>query len=98
MEVLRHEAFRRGMNSGEREVTTFHRAFLKTVELFGRLYEPGLILINNVGSGHLAKDATAAPAMLLKGKLKLVPAGGADMKSLHRVFEHARDATKRGDV
>ncbi len=98
MEVLRHDAFRRGMNSGERAVTSFHRAFLKTVEWFGRLYEPGLIALNNATSGRFFKDFTAAPGMVFKGKLKFLPPRGADNAGVRRLFARVRALKPEDEV
>jgi heterodisulfide reductase subunit C len=98
MEVLRHDAFRRGITSGEAPVPAFHRAFLKTVQWFGRLYEPGLILLNNLLSGHLFKDFTSAPAMVFKGKIKLFPGRGADNAAVRRIFKYSREEAPRGEA
>jgi heterodisulfide reductase subunit C len=98
MELLRHEAYRRGITSGERTVPAFHRAFLKTVEWFGRLYEPGLIMLNNLVSGRLFKDFTAAPGMVFKGKIKLLPGRGADNAAVRRIFKYSRREAPRGEV
>ena len=98
MEVLRHEAFRRGIAAGQRDVPAFHRAFLKTVALFGRIYEPGLILLNNLLSGKLTRDVTSAPGMFFKGKIKLFPAGGADRRALARIFAAAAKGADVDDV
>ena len=98
MELLRHEAYRRGIARGVKTVPAFHRAFLKTVEWFGRLYEPGLIMLNNILSGRLFKDFKAAPGMFFKGKLKLFPAGGADKRAVRRIFKYSREEAPRGEV
>jgi len=98
MELLRHDAYRRGITSGERPVPAFHRAFLKTVAWFGRLYEPGLIALNNLLSRNFFKDFAAAPAMLVKGKLKLFPARGADGAAIRRLFKYSREEAPRGEV
>ncbi len=98
MELLRHDAFRRGLTSGERPVTVFHKAFLKTIGLFGRLYEPGLIMLNNVLSRHFFKDVAQAPPMLLKGKLKLFPPRGGDKAAVRRIFARSRKEAAAGEV
>ncbi|MEE9455644.1 MAG: 4Fe-4S dicluster domain-containing protein [bacterium] len=98
MELLRHDAYRRGVTSGERVVFVFHKAFLKTVKWFGRLYEPGLIILNNLLSGHFFKDVAAVPRMLLKGKIKLFPGRGADNAAVRRIFKYSREEAPRGEV
>jgi len=98
MEVLRHDAFRRGLTSGQRPIPVFHRAFLKTVEWFGRLFEPGLFGLNNALSGHFFKDMTAAPGMVLKGKIKFLPGAGVDRAAVRRIFARARKEGRQGEV
>ena len=98
MELLRHDAYRRGVTSGERPVVVFHKTFLKTVKWFGRLYEPGLIMLNNLLSGHFFKDFAAVPGMLLKGKIKLFPGRGADNAAVRRIFKYSREEAPRGEV
>jgi heterodisulfide reductase subunit C len=98
MELLRHDAFRRRVTSGEGAVVAFHKAFLKTVKWFGRLYEPGLILLNNILRGHFFKDFTSAPGMVLKGKIKLFPGRGADNAAVRRIFKYSREEAPRGEV
>jgi heterodisulfide reductase subunit C len=98
MELLRHDAYRRGVTSGERVVVVFHKAFLKTVKWFGRLYEPGLIMLNNLLSGHFFKDFAAVPGMLRKGKIKLFPGRGADNAAVRRIFKYSREEAPRGEV
>jgi len=98
MEVLRHDAYRRHLHAGERRVTVFHRVFLLTVSFFGRLYEPALILLNNIASGAFFKDVLNAPAMLVKGKLKIFPNPGADLSSLRRIYRQTREASSRAEI
>jgi heterodisulfide reductase subunit C len=98
MELLRHEAFRAGRDSGQRAIPTLHRAFLNTVALFGRLYEPALIMLNNLTSGHFFKDVPAVPGMLAKGKIKFLPSGGADMATVRRIYAEMKKEVRRGDV
>lgn len=95
MEQLRHEAFRRGLTSGERPVVILHKVFLKTVQLFGRLHEPALIVMNNIFSGRFFKDFTLAPALVLKGKIKLLPPAGADRASIRGIFARTLKENQR---
>jgi hypothetical protein len=62
------------------------------------LYEPVLIMLNNLTSGNFFKDVSAVPAMVLKGKIKFFPSGGADMKAVKRIYAEIRTGVRRGDV
>lgn len=73
MDVLRRIAHAEGIRSPEQNIPLFHRVFLGTVRQFGRVFEVGLMGIYNVLSGHLLKDVSMAPQLLLAGKLSLLP-------------------------
>ena len=55
----------------------FNRAFLKTVEVFGRTYDIGMITAYKLGTGKLMNDTEKFPAMLEERKIALLPPRGA---------------------
>ena len=73
------------------KVALFNKAFLKTVELFGRSYEIGLIAAYKLGSGKLMNDTDKFPTMLKKGKLALLPPKGADKATVKRIFKKIKE-------
>ena len=94
MDALRRIAYAEGIKSPEQDVPLFHRIFLGSVQLFGRLFEAAMIGFYNVLSGHFTKDVILAPMMLLKGKLSLLPprvTQGPDSKELKRMFAKAKE-------
>jgi heterodisulfide reductase subunit C2 len=94
IDALRHLALERGAAKPEGNVPLFNRAFLKTVETFGRTYEIGMIAGYKLGSGKLMNDTEKFPAMLAKGKIALLPPLGGDRKTVRRIFKKAKQ--KRG--
>ncbi|MGA2243023.1 MAG: 4Fe-4S dicluster domain-containing protein [Verrucomicrobiota bacterium] len=87
IDALRKLALARGASKQEGNVPLFNRAFLKTVEIFGRSYEIGMITAYKIGTGKLMNDTEKFPAMLKKGKIALLPPRGGDRKTVKRIFK-----------
>jgi len=91
MDALRRIAYAEGIKSPEHDVMLFHRIFLESVRLFGRLFEAAMIGFYNVFSGHFTKDVNMAPKMLLKGKLSLLPPRPKNGKALREMFAKVKE-------
>jgi heterodisulfide reductase subunit C len=89
MDALRQLAVARGAATPAGNVPLFNRAFLKTVAVFGRAYDLGLVTAYKLGTGKWKADTDKFPAMLKKGKLALLPPHGADRKTVSRIFKQA---------
>ena len=87
IDALRKLALERGASKQKVNVPLFNRAFLKTVETFGRSYEIGMIAAYKLGTGKLMNDTEKFPAMLKKGKIALLPPRGGDRKIVRRIFK-----------
>ena len=87
IDALRRLALERGASKQKGNVPLFNRAFLKTVETFGRSYEIGMIAAYKLGTGKLMNDTEKFPAMLKKGKIALLPPRGGDRKTVKRIFK-----------
>ncbi|MCU0241460.1 MAG: 4Fe-4S dicluster domain-containing protein [Vicinamibacteria bacterium] len=72
-----------------REVAVFHQVFLKTVALFGRVYEVGLIAGYNTLTGHLFDSADLGWPMMTRGKISVLPARIRARQDVARIFERA---------
>ena len=92
MDALRRLAIERGAPKPEGNVPLFNRAFLKTVETFGRSYEIGMITAYKLGTGKLMNDTGKFPAMLKKGKIALLPPRGGDRKTVKRIFRKIKES------
>jgi heterodisulfide reductase subunit C len=90
MDALRKLAVQRGAAKPEGNVPLFNRAFLKTVEVFGRTYDVAMIAAYKLGSGKLMADTEKFPTMLKKRKIALLPPHGADRKTVRRIFKKAK--------
>lgn len=92
MDALRRLAIERGAPKTEGNVPLFNRAFLKTVETFGRSYEIGMITAYKLGTGKLMNDTEKFPAMLKKGKIALLPPRGGDKQTVKRIFKKIKES------
>jgi heterodisulfide reductase subunit C2 len=87
MDALRWLALQRSTPTPEGNLPLFNRAFLKTVETFGRSYEIGMIAAYKLGTGKWSNDADKFPAMLKRRKIALLPPQGSDRKTARRIFK-----------
>ncbi len=95
MDFLRQESLARNMaNQRADDVVAFHKAFLNSVERAGRLFELGMIGDYKLRTGHFFKDLGVAPTMFCKGKMGLLPHGGANRREVAEMFARARSMKK----
>jgi len=95
MDALRTLAIEKKAAVPEGNIPLFNRAFLKTVELFGRTYDLGLITAYKIGTSSYLQDADKVPMMIKKKKIALLPSLGADRKTVRRIFKQARKSKGR---
>ena len=87
MDYLRRRALREGVVAhGEAEMPLFNAVFLKNIEVFGRLYEIGLIGAFNLLSGGLFRGLSLAPKMFLKEKIGLRPHRAGSRGEMREIF------------
>jgi heterodisulfide reductase subunit C len=96
MDTLRHLALERGASKQEGNVPLFNRAFLKTVQMFGRTYDIAMIAAYKIGSLKLLGDTEKFPSMLKKRKIALLPSLEADRKTTKRIFRKAKEKKETG--
>jgi heterodisulfide reductase subunit C len=88
IDYLRTISYSEGkINRQSRDIVTFHKSFLNSVERNGRLHEMGLVLDYKMHSGNLFQDVLLAPEMYSKGKLHLLPERIKGRKGLARLFK-----------
>ena len=90
IDALRKLALGSGGRKPGGNVALFNRAFLKTVEIFGRTYELGMVAAYKLGSGRWRDDVEKFPALLKKGKIPLLPPLGGDRRTVGRIFKQSR--------
>ncbi len=94
MDSLRILAVRKNASRQKGNVALFNKSFLKTVSMFGRTYDIGMIVAYKLGTSTYMQDTDKFPMMLLKGKIALAPSFKSDKKYTKRIFARKRDNTK----
>jgi heterodisulfide reductase subunit C2 len=69
-----------------RPVKAFHAAFLEQIQASGRMFELGLVLRYKLKTGALMQDAASTPALLARGKLKVMPPRIDGVADVRRIF------------
>ena len=88
MDYLRRYAYQKQIIPiEETEIPLFNKIFLRNIELFGRLYEMGLIGMFNMLSGEFFKDILLAPKMFLKRKISIMPPRIKNIKETRTIFK-----------
>jgi heterodisulfide reductase subunit C len=95
MDMCRHLARREG-RSGVLAVKAFGDMFLKTVELFGRAHEMGLMAAFMLRTGRLWTDVDLVPKILPKGKLALKPHTIKARQEVAAIFRRYREGARHG--
>jgi len=80
MDALRVIAVRKNLSKQKGNVPLFNKSFLKTVKMFGRTYDLGMIAAYKIGTSSYFQDTDKFPMMLKKGKIALFPSFKADKK------------------
>jgi len=89
MEALRQEAAQGGLVT-DKKVHLFDRAFLSSVERYGRVHEMGLMVQFNLQSGQIFKDVALAPPLFLNGKINPFPTRIKDEGAIRAIFQRVR--------
>ncbi len=99
MDFLRQEALARDVANQEAgDIVAFHKAFMRSVEKGGRLFEFGMVGDFKMRTGHFFKDLGIAPSMFFKGKMGLLPHGGANKQEIAEMFARARAVKKESET
>jgi heterodisulfide reductase subunit C2 len=95
MDYLRRYAYKKQIIPKEETgMPLFAVLFLRNIELFGRLYEMGLIAMFNLLSGEFFKDFAIAPKMFAKRKIGLLPRKIKNLREVKEVFKKSGELEK----
>ncbi|MCP4472589.1 MAG: hypothetical protein GY815_18245 [Gammaproteobacteria bacterium] len=73
IDALRIEARRRGIKPAVPEIVSFNETFMRSIKIFGRAYELGLMASYNLGLRQPFRDLKLGLRLFAKGKLSLLP-------------------------
>jgi heterodisulfide reductase subunit C len=87
MDALRILAVRKKNSSVKGPVHLFNNAFLRTVKLFGRTYDLGMIASYKLGTSSYLQDMDKLPFMLRKRKIAILPPFKGNRTYIKRIFK-----------
>lgn len=90
MDTLRVMAFHKRRFNKAKNMRVFHTVFMDSIGSHGRLYEVGLALGLNLGTGNLLQDTDIGLPMFMKGKLSLLPHNIKGMNEIKRLYDYAK--------
>ncbi len=73
LDPIRHRVVRDNIVTAEQQVPEFHKAFLKTVRMFGRVHELSLIGMYKTKTKTFFDDMKLGWEMFKKGKIHILP-------------------------
>jgi len=74
MDFLREKSLKEGKaNPRAKHIIAFHKSFLDSIRLTGRLYEIGLLVDYKSRTFKVLQDMPLAPKMFVRGKLNIFP-------------------------
>ena len=95
MDFLRQESIRQNkVNPKAKDILSFHKAFLDSVKLNGKLHEVGLTIDYKLRSLNLMQDVMLAPSMAAKGKLAVFPHQVQNTKEIAKIFKRISERTQ----
>lgn len=86
MDALRILAVRKKGAQLKENVHLFNKSFLKTVRLFGRTYDLGMIAAYKAGTASYLQDTDKIPLLLGKRKIAFLPTLKGNRKYIRQIF------------
>lgn len=91
MDFLRHRSLKeKKVNPKAKNIIAFHKSFLNSIRLTGRLFELGLTLDYKRRSMTLLQDMTLAPGMIKRGKLHFIPEIIKGKSQISKIFRKTK--------
>jgi len=87
IDALRMISIEKNAAKQKGNVPLFNRWFLKTISIFGRTYDLGMIAAYKIGTSSYFQDTDKFPMMLQKKKIALFPSFKADRKYVKRILK-----------
>lgn len=90
MDILRQIALNKHIPAKERDIPEFHKAFLTSVRMGGRVYELGMMGIYKLKTRTFFKDMQLGRHMFNRGKINILPHRIRGRKEIKDIFKNAK--------
>ena len=94
IDIIKIEYQKSGRLKGN-PVIVFNKAFLDTVEKYGKLYEVEMLAKYKLKSGDLFGDAELGLPLMLRGKMGLLPHKSKNARAVKEIFKKVREIEQR---
>jgi heterodisulfide reductase subunit C len=95
MDFLRERSINeKKANPKAKEIIAFHKSFLDSIRLTGRLYEIGLFVDYKTRTLRILEDMALAPKMMKRGKLNIIPELIKDRSGIAGIFRKSNKKNK----
>jgi heterodisulfide reductase subunit C2 len=95
MDFLREKSLKEGKtNPRAKHIIAFHKSFLDSIRITGRLYEIGLLVDYKSRTLKLLQDLSLAPKMFIRGKLNILPELIKGMAGVSSIFTRSNKKNK----
>jgi len=94
MNTLRRLAADDMINVQAKKISKLNREFLKSIRMFGRVYELGMVMKYNLMTGQPLKDVSLAPALFSKGKIGLLPHKVKGLDQVKKIIKEGKRFTE----
>ena len=92
MDFLRQESLRQNkVNPEAKDILQFHKAFLDSKKMKGKLHEVGLTIDYKLRTLNLLQDVQLVPSMIAKGKLNIFPHQVQNVKQIADIFRRIKE-------
>jgi len=96
MDFLRQESIRQDkVNPKAKDILSFHKAFLDSIKLNGKLHEVGLTIDYKLRTLNLMQDVQMVPSMMAKGKLAIFPHQVKNTKEIAKIFKRISESNPK---
>lgn len=92
MDALRILAFRRGRTQAEKEITLFHKLFLRVVGHFGRVNDLRLMSQYNLRTLNPLRDWRLGQKLFSKGKLRLTAPPVKGLREFQEILQRVQES------
>jgi heterodisulfide reductase subunit C2 len=90
MDFLRQKSLKeKKVHPDAKKILAFHKSFLDSIRLTGRLYEIGLLVDYKARTLKVMQDMVLAPKMLSRGKLNIFPEMIRNRKGVASIFNRS---------
>jgi heterodisulfide reductase subunit C len=94
MDTLRQLSLAEGLSPALPRIPLFHRVYLQVIKTLGRSHEASMLVLYKLLSRDLFSDLDSGLALILRGKIPLIPKPTKQAAAVQRLFEAAAEADR----